>query len=396
MLVFDLRWLLFGVLILIIGTAAASATIAWKMTVRSRWNHTIEQLKPLLESSPIGVTLFTGANRVIYINPTASRLLAIPLHATSLSEPVWALIQEQVRGAIDADRGQERTLPAWQKLRTPGVGGDDQATLQWWLAAMQGVRIAVVLDITAQMVNAQETRLLLSSLSHELRTPLATISTHIEVLRIPTLPAEVKAQSLQFISDETQRLVRLIANTMELGRLESGIEQDIQAVNLLEVVDDAVTQMSSSAQQVGATLITSVHASHPIVLGQPDRLKQVFLNLLDNAIKYGVKKDAIDKQTIVVTLTSVVGGVHCSVQDQGPGIPPEHLPLLTQRFYRAAPASIPGSGLGLAIVSAILRQHGSHLQIHSNFSADRSDGKNKKQGTSVNFTLPIAGRSHYP
>lgn len=395
MLVFDLRWLLFGIIALIIATAAVAATIAWRLAVRSRWRRTIEQLEPLLESSPISVVLFTDANRLIYINPAASRLLTIPLHATVFSEPAWAIIKEQTRTSIETNKGQEKTLSAWQKLRTPTIDRGDHAMLEWWLASTQEFRIAVVRDITAQLANAQETRLLLSSLSHELRTPLATISTHIEVLRIPTLPAEIQTQSLQFISDETQRLVRLVANTMELGRLENGIEQDIQAVNLLEVVDDAVTQMAVSAQQVGAVIITSMHASHPIVLGQPDRLKQVFLNLLDNAIKYGVREEAVDNKTIVITLTSVVGGVCCSVQDNGLGIPPEHLPLLTQRFYRAAPASIPGSGLGLAIVNAILRQHGSHLQIHSKFSADQSDGRGEKQGTSVSFTLPIAGRSHH-
>jgi len=328
-------------------------------------------LTPLLESSPLGILLFTGANRLIYINPAASRLLALLLHATALPEPVWSMVQEQAWAATEEEDSQEKMTPAWRKLRTPSAGGD-QATLEWWLASVQGVRIAAVRDVTTQLVNAQEARLLLSSLSHELRTPLATISTHIEVLRIPTLPAEVQAQSLQFMSDETQRLVRLVANTMELGRLENGIEQDVQAVNLLEVVDAAVAQMTPSAQQVGAAIVTSVQASHLIVLGQPDRLKQVFLNLLDNAIKYGVSKEAIDNKTIVVTLTPVVGGVQCSVQDNGPGIPPEHLPLLTQRFYRAAPASIPGSGLGLAIVGAILRQHGSHLHISSNFAASQT------------------------
>jgi two-component system phosphate regulon sensor histidine kinase PhoR len=396
MLVFDLRWLLLGVFLLIITTTVMSATIAWKVSVRSRWRHTFEKLKPLLESSPLGVVLYTDANRLIYINPAASRLLAIPRSATTLSAPVWTILQVQAEGAVSADWDRERVLSLWQKLRIPGPGGNDHSTFEWWFASMQGIRIAVVLDVTAQLMNAQDTRLLLSSLSHELRTPLATISTHVEVLRIPPLPVEVKAQSLQFISDETQRLVRLVANTMELGRLESGIEQDIQAVNLLEVVDDAVAQMAPGAQQVGASIVTSVHTSHPIVLGQPDRLKQVFLNLLDNAIKYGIRKDESNKQTILVTLTAVAGGILCSVQDQGPGIPPEHLPLLTQRFYRAAPASIPGSGLGLAIVSAILRQHGSHLQIHSNHARDNADGESEQSGTLVSFTLPIAGRSHHP
>jgi two-component system phosphate regulon sensor histidine kinase PhoR len=401
MLVFDLRSLLFGLVVLLITTAVASTVITWGLATRARWRRTLEELTPLLESTPLGILLFTGANRLIYINPAASRLLAIPRHAAALPDALWTIVQAQAWGAGAGDDERETTASTWRKLRTPALEGGAQITLEWWFAAVQTVRITAVRDVTAQLVSAQEARLLLSSLSHELRTPLATISTHIEVLRIPTLPAEVQAQSLQFMSDETQRLVRLVANAMELGRLDSGIEQDLQAVNLLEVVDDAVAQMTPSAQQVGATIVTAVQASHLMVLGQPDRLKQVFLNLLDNAIKYGVSKEGASKegaddQTIVVTLTPVAGGVHCSVQDHGAGIPPEHVPLLTQRFYRAAPAGIPGSGLGLAIVSAILRQHGSHLQIQSNFSAEQSGAEDETHGTSASFTLPTAGRSHHP
>lgn len=394
MIVLNLRWLLFGVLVLLIGAVVCTAAVARWLSRRNSLLRTMEQLKPVLEATPAGVVAFTDQNRIYYANPAARRLLAISVEDGALPPNIWADLQVQ-RTLEDAPpRERNSAPPGWRKLRFHPSGSDSTMVLGWWIVPLPDMIVAVVTDVTAQQNAAQEMRLLLSGLSHELRTPLATIATHVEVLRIPTLPAEAQSQSLQFIADEIQRLVRLVANVMELGRLENGVEQDIQPVNLAHIAEEAIIQMADAAQTAGANIGLAAQAPGQMVLGQPDRLKQVFLNLLDNAIKYGQPGNQI-----TVTLAPAASGVRCTITDTGPGIAPEHLPLLGRQYYRAAPASISGSGLGLAIVQAILRQHGSRLEITSRIapaanSEDGKDGKGGQQsGVCVSFTMPSSGRS---
>ncbi len=111
-------------------------------------------------------------------------------------------------------------------------------------------------------------------------------------------------------------------------------------------------------------------------MGAADRLHQVFLNLLENALLYCRPGDRV-----TISLRRTPKGVECVVCDTGPGIPAEHLPHITRPFYRAAPQAVPGSGLGLAIVEEVLRRHGSRLEIES-----RTEGP--ERGTQVRFVLP--------
>jgi two-component system phosphate regulon sensor histidine kinase PhoR len=116
------------------------------------------------------------------------------------------------------------------------------------------------------------------------------------------------------------------------------------------------------------------------VLGDADQLLRVWLNLLDNAVKYCRPDDQV-----TVSLRREGAGVRGAVSDDGPGIAREHLPHLTQRFYRAAPLEQAGSGLGLALVEEILRQHGSTLQIESQIEGDAT-------GTRLHFLLPTVAQ----
>lgn len=249
------------------------------------------------------------------------------------------------------------------------------------MIAWAGVNLLFVVDLTQQQRTAQQSRFLLSDLSHELRTPLATLQTHIEVLRLPALSAEIHNQSLHILKEETQRLVRLVNSTLELGRLETGLEREQSAVDLRLLVEECMTQLLPTAQAVGARLTLVAATPLPPVFGQPERLKQVFINLLDNALQYGGEHNAI-----TVTLQNGLAGVLCQVADTGPGIAPEHLPKLGRRFYRAAPSAIPGNGLGLALVTEILRQHQSQLKIESTVTDPNT--MTMSTGTSVSFLLP--------
>jgi two-component system phosphate regulon sensor histidine kinase PhoR len=164
---------------------------------------------------------------------------------------------------------------------------------------------------------------------------------------------------------------------LELGRLETATEIERRAVNLLALVEQAVACTAPQAEERKITISLQADAPLSPVVGDADRLMQVFLNLLDNAVKYSRPGDRT-----FVSLRQVEQGVECSVRDSGPGIPAEHLPHVTRRFYRAAPQAVEGSGLGLALVEEILRRHDSRLEIES-----RTEGEDT--GTCVRFVLPV-------
>ncbi|MCJ7550331.1 MAG: HAMP domain-containing histidine kinase [Anaerolineae bacterium] len=233
-------------------------------------------------------------------------------------------------------------------------------------------------DTSDELQRAQRaSRSLISNLGHELRTPIATLLTHIEILGLDDVGDDVHTQSLQLAKREAQRMSRLVNDMLELGRLEMTETLTRRPLSLLALVEDVVAQTMPRAVAGNVTVDIVSPPTLPLVLGNTDRLRQVLLNLLDNAFKYA---GAGSRATI--ELSTATGGVVCTICDTGPGIPPEHLPFVTQRFYRAAAETVEGSGLGLALVAEILRHHGSELEITSSVADDT--------GTCVRFVLPPA------
>jgi two-component system, OmpR family, phosphate regulon sensor histidine kinase PhoR len=171
------------------------------------------------------------------------------------------------------------------------------------------------------------------------------------------------------------RLTGLVRNALELGRLKSGGPTVAGKVDLILVAEEAVGELIllAEAQQIAFNFQCDTASAY--VCGDPDRLKQLLINLLDNTLKYGRPGDSV-----TVSVTSEGPEVRCRVADTGPGIPAEHLPRVTEQFYRGR-RDVAGSGLGLAIVAEIVRQHHGRLQIESNSEGDRT-------GTAVTFTLP--------
>ena len=186
-------------------------------------------------------------------------------------------------------------------------------------------------------------------------------------------------------------MARLVDDLLSLSRIELAANQrpqercDIRAVILL-----AAERMRPAAEQGGVALELEVPDSLPEVVGDPDQLHQLLVNLVDNAIKYGSEGKLVRVVGEALAAAPPDGGpvagracVKISVIDRGPGIAPEHLPRLTERFYRidkARSRHLRGTGLGLAIVKHILRRHQGHLVI------DSAVGR----GSTFNVFLPTA------
>lgn len=223
----------------------------------------------------------------------------------------------------------------------------------------------------------------IGSISHELRTPLTAIKGFVVTL-LEGLPAEEEElrRGLEIINRETDRLTGLVEELLDFTRLAAGrLTLRLAPVDLVRLVRDTAEQMRPRALRQGIDLQVSVGGPYPPLEADAYRLKQVLVNLLDNALKFTPAGGKVG-------LALEHRGRHLALQvvDTGVGIDPADLPLVTQRFYRGRRAPAGGSGLGLALCQEIVSRHGGSLEIVSR----------PGEGTSVTVLLPLAGGGSGP
>jgi two-component system, OmpR family, phosphate regulon sensor histidine kinase PhoR len=219
-----------------------------------------------------------------------------------------------------------------------------------------------------------------ANVSHELRTPLSLIKGYVETLLDGARSnPEVAERFLKIIERNTSRLDLLIQDLLTISALEAGrIKLDLQAVPLHPLADKVLADLKATAAARGVKLINAL--PELTALADVNRLEQVFANLVDNAIKYG----RADGTVTVGGQPAEADKLEIFVQDDGPGIPPESLDRVFERFYRidkARSREQGGTGLGLSIVKHIVQNHGGRVWAKSE----------PGQGTTFFFTLPADG-----
>ncbi len=206
-------------------------------------------------------------------------------------------------------------------------------------------------------------RRLVGALSHELRTPLTAIKGHIEFLEsLDPEDEELRRRSSDFISSSIDRLSRLVEDLLSVSRIESTPVNRL-TVNPRSVAEEAISALYNRAEEKEVTILLQAAPHLPRVLADSDRLQQVLINLLDNAIKY-----SLPGSSVLVELSPNADRVRFSVSDRGPGIPAEEQPHLFEPFFRGdreKAGSISGTGLGLTIVKSILDKHGAEISVES-------------------------------
>ena len=233
-------------------------------------------------------------------------------------------------------------------------------------------------DMIARLqLSFEEVRRFTADAAHELRTPLAMMRTEAEVaLRAPRSPSQ-DARVLESLLEEIDRLSRLVTQLLFLCREDAGVATGgQQPVRLDDLVREVAEHMQVAASEKNLTLNVEGPAACR-VLGDPDRLRQLLFNLLDNAIKYTPPGG-----TVTVCGESPNGNVRVVIGDTGVGIPPDNLPHVFERFYRVDSSrsdETGGAGLGLAICRSIAEAHGGRVQIESKHM----------EGTKVTLTLPV-------
>lgn len=209
----------------------------------------------------------------------------------------------------------------------------------------------------------------IANASHELRTPLASISGFIETLRGAARNDPVaRERFLGIMQDQTGRMARLIDDLLSLSRVEmKPMLKPGETADLRDILEAVIASTSPRAREAGLSIETRLEAGDAKVLGDRDELFQVFENLLENACKYGRSGERVEV-SLKRTSDSGQTGLAVSVRDRGPGIPAEHIPRITERFYRIdaeASRNQKGTGLGLAIVKHIVTRHHARLLIRS-------------------------------
>ncbi len=237
---------------------------------------------------------------------------------------------------------------------------------------------------TADVVAAEKMRVdFVANASHELRTPLSTIGGYAETLaEEDDLPATTRSSFGRIILDESRRMLRIIEDLMSLSRIQADrFVAPSDQVSIGEVINASVASAGGARSSAQRHIHVDLPEALPPVRGDEPQLVQLFDNLISNALRYGC--DSPDA-AIDVSARSEGQWVIATVTDHGPGIPREHLPRVTERFYRVDAArsrESGGTGLGLAIVKHIVERHRGSLEIKSTLGV----------GTSVTVRLPISG-----
>jgi len=356
-----------------------------------------KKLAAVLQSMAEGVVVVDPAGNVVLCNRTAQELFGLPATQDWRGKPLQAfsrhpLLQELLREVANR---RPSDPPVTREIEIEGKG---QRYLS--VSAMQvsedGTTVSgyvlVFHDLT-QLKRLESVRAdFVANVSHELRTPLTAIKGYAETLLNGALKdPDAAVRFLTIIDRHSERLSRLIDDLLTLSNLESGaVELRHDEIALAELISEVFEVVKDKAERGGIKLMQELPPELPLLLGDSDRLQQVLLNLIDNAIKYTPASG-----TVTVT-AKIVHGPHGSeidaelegewlevmVADTGCGIPESEIPRLTQRFYRVDKArsrELGGTGLGLAIVKHIIQAHGGSLRIESQIN----------QGTTVHILLPL-------
>jgi two-component system, OmpR family, phosphate regulon sensor histidine kinase PhoR len=325
-------------------------------------------LQSIVQALPDASVAVDAQERVIACN-AAARILAPGLR---LGEPVWRAwrtpaLLNGLRAVAASGAAQTVELPElvpserWHQvqiaplsLTTPRQGRPDAVLM-------------IFQDLTPLRRSEEMRADFVANASHELRTPLATLLGFIETLQGPARnDPPARERFLHIMHEQARRMTRLIDDLLSLSRIE--LKEHVRPsgeVDLAGTVRQVAEALQTLARDRGVEMLLTLPPGQILIRGDRDELSRVFENLVENALKYAAVGKRIE---IALLIDSAKREASVAVHDQGPGIAPEHLPRLTERFYRVDVAhsrAQGGTGLGLALVKHIVNHHGGRLAIES-------------------------------
>ena len=324
-----------------------------------------ERLASILSTMSDGVLVVDSAGTVEVANPAAIEMLDAPAGFQSGDRLISLNHNYELnRLATDAAESGE-SGQAQIELLGPRRYLQALAVPLTRRAADETTRRALVLltDLTEMRRVETTRREFVSNASHELRTPIAAISALVETLQAGAInDPQAAGDFLRRIGEDTARMDRMVSELLELSRLESGQERlSMLPVNPAEALGRTVDHFRAQAERGKLHLSVDVDPSLPLITADREKLDQVLSNLLSNAIRATPAGGVV-----AVTAGRATDGVEFRVSDTGGGIPPEHLPHVFERFYKADRSrSDDGAGLGLAIARHVVEIHGGDIFVDS-------------------------------
>jgi signal transduction histidine kinase len=316
-----------------------------------------------------GVVACDARGEVVALNPAARELFALADPATV--PPVRELFRHRAaREAVEAALAGGTAGPLEVVL-------DRRTVLLSGRALAGGGAVFVVHDVTALKRLESVRSDFVANVSHELKTPLTVLRGYAETLLKDDPQAEVRRDFLDKLLSHSRRMQALIDDLLDLSRIESGAwRPEPGDVALEPLLEEVWATLAARAEAGGVTFHAAVAPEAASVRADPEALRQVLLNVLDNAVRYTERGGRVE-----VRAAREAGALVLEIADTGIGIAGEHLPRIFERFYRADPArsrELGGTGLGLAIVKHLVEAHGGRVSATSTLG----------RGTTIRIQLP--------
>jgi len=321
---------------------------------KERLTRLFRELRRSTAAMPDGVVMLDPQGEIIWFNRKAGELLDLSRRA-DLGIRIDNLVRHP--DFVQYLRGGQYSLPIIVRVDTPV----ERHVAFQIISYGEDQRLMMLRDVTREVRLEQMRKDFVANASHELRSPLTVVAGYLETFGNDPGLGELAAPVAE-MRRQTDRMTRIIEDLLELSRFEAndapikGSPVDVAAMAALLRKD--VLARPTHPRQVEVAI-----ESAATLIGEEAMIQSAFSNLVDNAAKYTPPEGSV----AIRWWTDADGG-HFSVRDTGPGIPAEHIPRLTERFYRVDPGrsrETGGSGLGLAIVKHALHRHGAHLQIES-------------------------------
>jgi two-component system, OmpR family, phosphate regulon sensor histidine kinase PhoR len=337
-----------------------------------RWSRDVSFFGELVG---VGFVRLDGELRVDLANPAAHALLEQPPGQLVGRSVMEAFVDARIESLVDAAWG------GGSPMGELSIGLVEPRTIVIRARRSPVRGIWIVMEDVSELRRLQQIRAeFIDNLSHELRTPLTTVSLLAETLArdaaLHHVPERMRDR-IGKIEVETGHLVQMVNELLDLSRIESGGSLALRdEVDLGELAVASLERLRLFADRQGVTLAVDVTPDLPLVRGDEDRLAQVLVNLLHNAVKF-----SHDEGAVVVTVRLAEGAVITSVSDQGPGIPRADRARIFERFYKVDRARVRGggTGLGLAISRHVVEQHGGRIWVAS------EEGR----GSTFSFSIPV-------
>ena len=321
-----------------------------------------------IQASPNGVVLLDENFQIEWCNLTAAFQLGIEPErdlaqriGNLVRDPIFSaymMISDVAEPIVIEGRGKNPNIPLRISIQRHSYG--------------EGKQLLITRDVTVVEQADAMRRDFVANVSHEIRTPLTVLAGFVETLQTLKLTTEEQDKYLALMASQAHRMQSLVDDLLTLSRLEGspipGFTNSIVLSQLVEACQSEAQQLSKLLFQEKISQVI-VFETDPVIqnyllMGEPHELQSALSNLVSNAVRYTPQGGRIE----VHTFLSADGNLNLQVKDTGPGIAPEHLPRLTERFYRvdrSRSRESGGTGLGLAIVKHVMQRHGGQLQITS-------------------------------